>query len=913
MLHHLVLLSSLVLGVSDSLERDRRALSANANANANTNANMNAVASDTVLDRQLNSGLLTGKQRLLASALLAERQRLRRENGQLRNKLVALRQKSRDMEAQLQSHQSGNYMIKYGVSKSLGVAAAQLRAALEDAHDAYDDEADDDDDGKDDGADDVRAIIAPPTPPPVDQEELKYEQAVEAKKELQLEGQKRKQASLQESKLQQHIAALQQRLRKDKATAQVVHRRKVVLQRTLQEQERDIISTQRSLATSQQELNKTIAAFIGPNNTAVRLKQEVANEVAEQRKLQKKKTALILKIGSLREQLNSTSFKTKNAVARRDRAMQHMKEVMIARIGDLEDDQEQLDRSLAQESKAAAKQKKMRQAAEQEVTKLQASLKSDEKEKAKADAQAKSLTAKTKALRKNLTQVAKARRLAALKHANETEKLRNSLVAKVRALEDQEEHLEDSLQMQKLRSKERAGNHTAYVRRLMGHQRMQLRDLTDQLEQHSDEAANATNKSKTADKMVAMLQKKLKLYKGAEKNASNQEAKLKKQFQETQQEVTKIQQETVVLKNTTRKNAKASKARVQALQKELKDISKSAKKESSDSVKQLQSAMKAINKAKKGAQLEMIKLDAELKTAKDIGKGLKMDLKKVQAANDERIKKFAAEDKNGEAELSKLRAEEAELQKEAQKKAQKVQTSITEAGKHAEKSKKKLALVASHQQVLQGQEQQLQKEIAALKQRKQAAQKAQAKQDADLQGLHAQETQATSDAKAHEAMAAKARAAADAEEKQVNALKQQATALEAQLHQSGESLAKASQRQRAASARATEYAEKSAAIAKERDQLSGQVHDKQNKMLAWQKKVAEERAEIQSDATKLVQAQRADAKHRVLLKQLYAFSRQQQSRMKTIAAALTPAEKRALRAKERRTARAPSAAPDDAQ
>lgn len=910
MLHHLVLLSSLVLGVSNSLERER---SANANANANANGILNAVASDTVLDRQLNSGLLSGKQRLLASALLAERQRLRRENGQLRNKLLALRQKSKDMEAQLQSHQSGDYMRQYGVSKSLGVAAAQLRAALEDAHDAEKDEDESDEDDESDGADDVRAIIAPPTPPPVDQEELKYEQAVEAKKELQIEGQKRKQASMQESKSQKRVAALQQRLRKDKATSKIVHNRKVVLQRTLQEQERDIISTQHSLANAQQVLNKTVAAFNGPNNTAATLKEEVANEVAEQRKLQKKKTALILKIGSLREQLNSTSFKAKNAVARRDRAAQHMKQVMIARIGDLEDDQEQLDRSLSQVSKSAAKQKKMRQAAEQEVTKLQAGLKVDEKEKAKADTQAKTLTAKTKALRRNLTQVAKARRLAALKHANETEKLRNSLVAKVRALEDQEEHLEDSMQMQKLKAKERAGNHTAYARRLMGHQRMQLRDLSDQLDQHSDEAANATNKSKTADKMVAMLQKKLKLYKGAEKNASSQEAKLKKQFQETQQEVTKIQRETVVLTNTTRKNAKASKARVQALQKELKDISKSAKKEGADSVKQLQSAMKAINKAKKNAQLETIKLDAELKTAKTIGKGLEADLKKVQAANDERIKKVAAEDKKGEAELSKLRAEEEELQKEVHKKTQKVQASVTEAGKQAEKRKKKLALVVSHQQVLQGQEQQLQKEIAALRQREQVAQKAQAKQDSELRGLKTQAAQAASDTKAHEATAAKARAAADAEEKQVNALKQQATTLEAQLHQSGESLAKASQRQRAASARAAEYAQKSTKIAKERDQISGQVHDKQTKTLAWQKKVAEERAEIQSDATKLVQAQRADAKHRVLLKQLYAFSRQQQSRMKTIAAALTPAEKRSLRAKEKRAARAQSAASDDAQ
>jgi chromosome segregation ATPase len=911
MLHLLVLLSSLALGVSDSLERHRRTLSANANANAN--ANTNAAASDTVLHRQLNSGLLSGKQRLLASALLAERQRLRRENGQLRNKLVALRQKSREMEDQLQSHKSGVYTRNYGVSKSLGVAAAQLRAALEDAHDASNDEADEEDDDDDDGADDVRAIIAPPTPPPIDQQELQYEQAVEAKKQLQIEAQERKQASIKEPQLKKRIAALQQQLKKDQATSKLVHKRKVVLERTLQEQEHDIISTQRSLADAQQTLNKSIASFAGPNSTAVTLKEEVAKESAEQRKLQKKKTALILKISSLREQLNSTSFKAKNAVARSDRARERMKDVMIARIGDLEDDQEQLDRSLSQVSKAAAKQKKLRQGAEQEVTKLQAGLKEDEKAKAKADAQATSLTSKTKALRKNLTQSAKARRLAALKHANETAKLRNTLVAKVRDLEDQEERLDDSLQMAKIQAKERAGNHSAYARRLMGHQKMQLRDLSDQLEQHSDEAANATNKSREADKVVAMLQKKLKMYKGAEKNASNQETKLKKQFQETQQEVVKIQRETGLLKNTTRKNAKASKARVQALQKELKDISKSAKKEGADSVKQLQAAMKSINKAKKSAQLETIKLDAELKTAKEIGTGLKMDLKKVQAANENRIKKFAAEDKKGEAELAKLEGEEKAMQTEVQQKAKKVQASLMEASNRAEKSKKKLALMVSHQQVLQGQEQQLQKEIAALRRRKEVAQKAQAKQDADLQGLHAQEAQAASDTKSHEAAAAKAKAAADAEEKQVNALKQQATTLEAQLHQNGESLAKASQRQRAAAARASEYAQKSAKIAKERDQLSGQVHDKQTKTLAWQKKVAEERAEIQSDATKLVQEERADSKHRVLLKQLYAFSRQQQARMKTIAAALTPAEKRALRAKEKHAAHAQTVATDDAQ
>merc|ERR1719453_2440448 len=99
-------------------------------------------------------------------------------------------------------------MRQYGVSKSLGVAAAQLRAALEDAHDAEKDEDESDEDDESDGADDVRAIIAPPTPPPVDQEELKYEQAVEAKKELRIEGQKRKQASMQESKSQKRVAAL---------------------------------------------------------------------------------------------------------------------------------------------------------------------------------------------------------------------------------------------------------------------------------------------------------------------------------------------------------------------------------------------------------------------------------------------------------------------------------------------------------------------------------------------------------------------------------------------------------------------------------------------------------------------------------------------------------------------------------
>lgn len=590
-----------------------------------------------------------------------------------------------------------------------------------------------------------------------------------------------------------------------------------------------------------------------------------------------------------------------------------MKEVMIARIGDLEDDQEQLDRSLAQVSKAAAKEKKMRQAAEEENTKIQVNLKQEEKAKAKADAQAQSLTAKTKTLKKNLTQVAKARRLAVWKHRNETEKLRNSLVAKVRNLEDQEEHLEDSLQMQKIRAKERAGNHSALVRRLLGHQRMQIGDFSEQLEQHSDEAANATNKSKTADKMVATLRSRLKLYKAAQKNASDQEIKLKKQYQDTQQDVSKVQTQIGLLKNTSRKDFKAAKARILALQKELKDISKSAKKEGADSVKQLQAAMKAISKSKKTAQLEDIKLDAELRTAKSIGKGLQKDLKIVHAANDKQSKKFAEEDKKGEAELSKLHAEEEALQKEFQEKTENVKASKAEASKRAEKSKKKLALMVSHQQVLLGGEQQLQKDLAALRQRKEIARKAQAKQDSELQGLRAQAAQAASDAKARETTAAKAKVAADAEEKQVNALKQQAAALEAQLRQSGESLAKASQRQRAAAARAAEYAQKSAQIAKKRDQLSAQVHDKQTKTLAWQKKVAEERAEMQGDATKLVQAQRADAKHRVLLKQLYAFSRQQQARMKTIAGALTPTQKRALKAKERRAAHTQTAATDDAQ
>jgi len=908
MLHQLVLLSSLVLGVSNSLERDRT-LSSNANANTNTNANSN---SDTILDRQLNSGHLSGKQRLLASALLAERQRLRRENGQLRNKLTALRQKSKEIEAQLTSHQNGEYSRNYGVSKSLGVAAAQLRAALEDANDAYNDESDEDDDD-DDGADDVRAIIVPPTPPPIDQEELRYQQASEAKDELQTEAQRRKQASSKEPHLEKQITALQQRLRKDKATSQIVHKRQAVLSRTLQEQERNIISTQKSLSAAQQALNRTIAAFVSPNSTAADLKDQVAKEVAEQRRLQKKKVALILKIGSLREQLNSTGFQAKNAVGRRNRAMQHMKEVMIARIGDLEDDQEQLDRSLAQVSKAAAKEKKMRQAAEEENTKIQVNLKQEEKAKAKADAQAQSLTAKTKTLKKNLTQVAKARRLAVWKHRNETEKLRNSLVAKVRNLEDQEEHLEDSLQMQKIRAKERAGNHSALVRRLLGHQRMQIGDFSEQLEQHSDEAANATNKSKTADKMVATLRSRLKLYKAAQKNASDQEIKLKKQYQDTQQDVSKVQTQIGLLKNTSRKDFKAAKARILALQKELKDISKSAKKEGADSVKQLQAAMKAISKSKKTAQLEDIKLDAELRTAKSIGKGLQKDLKIVHAANDKQSKKFAEEDKKGEAELSKLHAEEEALQKEFQEKTENVKASKAEASKRAEKSKKKLALMVSHQQVLLGGEQQLQKDLAALRQRKEIARKAQAKQDSELQGLRAQAAQAASDAKARETTAAKAKVAADAEEKQVNALKQQAAALEAQLRQSGESLAKASQRQRAAAARAAEYAQKSAQIAKKRDQLSAQVHDKQTKTLAWQKKVAEERAEMQGDATKLVQAQRADAKHRVLLKQLYAFSRQQQARMKTIAGALTPTQKRALKAKERRAAHTQTAATDDAQ
>lgn len=899
MLHPVVLLSSLVLGTSNALERNRRTV----NANTNTNGN----GDTSLIDRQLNSGLLSGKQRLLASALLAERQRLRRENGQLRNKLLALRKSSKEMEAQLEAKKSGSLTKDYGVSKSLGVAAAQLRAALEDANDAYSDE-----DEEDDGADDVRSIIAPPTPPPVDEEELRFEKAVEAKKELQAEAQKRKLAVSMETQLNKRIAALQQRLHKDKAILQTVHKRETLLSRTLQEQEHNIILTKQSMNTTEQALNRSIAEFVGPNSTSATLREEVAKEAVEQRKLQKKKTALILKIGSLRDQLNSTSFQVKNSVARRDRAMQHMKQVMIAHIGDLEDDQEQLDRSLTQATKAAASQHKLRQAAEQEVAKLENSLKQDQKAKGKLDIQDQSLTAKIRAVRKNLTQIAKARRLAASRQANETAMLRNTLVAKVRDLEDQEERLEDSLQMQKIKARDIARNHTFVARKLEGHQRMQLQDLSEQLAQHSDEAVNATNKSRTADKMLATLQKRLKTFKGIQKNASKQEADLKNQYQETQQEVSKIQSKTGLLKNTSRKDAKAAKTQIEALQKKLKDISKSAKKEGADSVKQLQAAMKAIKKAKKNAQLEDVKLDGELHTAKDIEKNLKAILKKRRAANDEQRKKLAAADRKSEEELSKSETEENALRKELEEKVRKVQASTADANKQADKSKKNLALLVSHQQVLLGQAQQLRKEAADLSQRKQVAKKAQAKQDSELQGLRAQATQAASTAKAHEATTAKAVADADAEDKQVNALRQQEAALEAQLHQSGESLAKGSQRQRAAAARAAEYAQKSAAIAKERDQLSAKVHDQQRKTLAWQKKVAEERAEMQGDATKLVQAQRADAKHRVLLKQLYAFSRQQQARMKSIAAALTPAEKRALKAKEKRAARAQNAVTDDA-
>lgn len=881
MLHHVVLLSALVLGVSNSLERGRKTVDANSNLNSNT------------VDRELNSGLLSDKQRLLASALLAERQRLRRENGQLRSKLLALRQSGKEMDAQLASHKSESLIKQHGLSKSLSEAAAQLRAALEDANDAYKDEDDEDDDASND---DVTAIIAPPTPAP-DEESLRYKQATEAQQELKTEVQKRKQASKEDSQLERRIAAVQQKLRKDKATAQTVHQRQKVLSRTEREQESNIISTQKSLSIAQKTLNRTITGFVGPNETSANLREEVAQEMAEQRSLQKKKTALMLTIGSLRELLNTTSFQKKAAVARRKRATQHMKQVMIARIGDLEDDQEQLDRSLTQATKAAAKQHNFEHAAEQEVTKLQAGLTEDEKSKAKLDAQALLLSAKTKSLRKNLTQIAKSRRLAAMHHTNETAKLRNALVAKVRDLEDQEERLEDTLQIQKIRAKETAGNRTLVARRLEGRQKNQLELLNEQLEEHSEEAANATNKSKAADKTLAALNQRLKMFKDAAKNTSQKEDKLKQQYQETKQEVGKVQKETVLLGNTSRKDAKAAKARIEALQKQLKDISKSAKKEGSDSVKQIQAALKTLNKAKTKAQLQVVALDAEFKAAKNLEDGLKKDVKKEQAAIQQQTQKFAAEDKKAEEDLSKVEADEKTLQENFRDRQKKLQASSADAKKRTQIDNKKLGLIASHQQVMMGQEQQLQKDLMALRQREVAAKKAQAKQDSELKGLHAQVASAASDSKAHEVAAAKAKAAANAEEKQVQDLEKQATTLQAQLQQSAGALAQSSQRQRAASMKAAEYEQKSAKVAKERDQLAAQLREKQSKALAWQKKVAEERAEIQKDAQTLVQAQRADAKHRVLLKQLYAFSRQQQGRMKTIAAALTPAEKRALKAK----------------
>lgn len=496
-------------------------------------------------------------------------------------------------------------------------------------------------------------------------------------------------------------------------------------------------------------------------------------------------------------------------------------------------------------------------------------------------------------LEHNLTQAKKAKQIEDIRARNETSKMKNGAAKRIQELtkmvSDSKKKLEkrkaDNLANEKKAEvKENATLKDGLnkIQKVKKEINTELKVIADsEKEVKKDMKAANVDRNKIADLRDTISQKRQKMetleaYVG---NAKNDLSEVKTQLQglqnATKKQKAKMAKAEGALQTklqSQRKSLQAAEVKVKAKLKEEKDLLDKAEKD---------------GKEKAAAKQKLVQ--AETATDKKIQSELNNQYKKGNQTQKEHVlkqKKLLEEKKALEAKITKDKADVAALDKKAQDMAAK---GTQEAKDAAAKQKSKEEAKAKEQKKvsdLEKEKETLEKEVEKLE--------GAPKMDAAAASLRAQIAASKASAAEQDKAKEAAEERAKKEDKSLLQEEKKLASIQAQFQQASASLAASQQSAQATEAGSTESWQRLSQATAERDALAQQLRSTSAKSLPWIQAEAKAQAQVKQLRGKLQKVQADDSKHKAMLSKLLTFSRSQKAKLKALLSVMTPAQRKHL-------------------